>query len=272
MDLVVKLKDLTSSIWDFICRKFWIDKGFAKWLLIFGGISLTSRFFLYKIYYPTLIRYFSPQTSGAAIFISYQPPSYGNGPNKRISVSQDLPPAIVRRESVKPLFQKSLYNKDVRWKNSSQAASRVTALVNAVITAYTGFKVMKEFGITADLVRAGPDASSKDIPPVSLDLINMNMAYCAWDMFDILMNDGLKNNEAYIFHHSLVDLAGFVMKKVNRCSEVWLFTYPWSDIPTIMMHSSWFARHAVQNLNGLFQLFKKKSVREAQPQVKYEEL
>ncbi|ETO34718.1 hypothetical protein RFI_02364 [Reticulomyxa filosa] len=293
------VKEVGNSVWDLVCKKLWIDKEFAKWLAIFGGLSLTSRYLLYKFYYPSLVRYFSPQSGESEVLMrqvtsSKSSTALSHHPgtvqlNKRVSVSQDLPPQVVKRVSVVPLFQKSLYNKDVRWRNSLehipfffilyvcdpsscyQAASRVVALVNAVLTAYNGFRAMKQLGITVASVQAGPD-HSKETDPLSLSLINMNMAYCAWDLIDMLVNDDWSSNAAFLFHHSVVVAGGHVIKKLNRCSEIWVFTYPWSDIPTVMMHASWFARHVVQNLSGLFELFKKKSVRDVNPQIKHHEL
>ena len=245
------------------------DKSIWKWCAIFTSLCLGSRFIFYKLYYPRLLRTFSPPSFFTSSFNSN---SINNKQAKNMishqsSISNAFPVSLLRRLSVQPLHTESLYSSNTRWQNSLKASGKLMSLTHAILTVYKGFNVMKSLNITQESVAKGVDYRQ---PPIItkenslvLDMVNMNTSYALIDLLLIYLPSP-KGQSTYIIHHSMVILAGVLLKMFNEGAPIWLITYSYSDIPTIILHSLWFFRNIGGNLKAIRKLFMKQSVKESQ--------
>lgn len=154
--VLVIVKENASSAWRILLKQWLTSRSIWKWFTFFGSIFISSRIFFYYFYYPKMVSFVQPPASVASLFVN--PESYSSNARnntqkgKRLqrseSISRAIPNETRRRASVAPLFNKSIFDKSYRWRESVDAACRVTALINAILTTYRGFKIMRSLNLT----------------------------------------------------------------------------------------------------------------------------
>ena len=120
---------------------------------------------------------------------------------------------------------------------------------------------MSTLNVTQNAVSSGIEhCRLRSDHPLVLDILNMNISYCLIDLCIVYIPDP---NILFIAHHLMVAVAGTAIKHVNEGAAVWLIAFCYSDLPTIIFHSLWFARNIGKNLKALIALFDQKSVKES---------
>ena len=230
------------------------DKSVWKWCIIFTGINFSAYLFFNKIYYPLLIKSYSPKSFG----ISYYNIAIKSG------VSTAFPQSLLSKSSsFRELYDESLYSRYKFWFNSKKAAGRFMSTCHAVLTVYNGLNCMNKLGITSYAISQGVDfiqPSIKTDHPLVLNVINMNMGYAIADI--IIKNlPTPKNDMVFQLHHIMILCCGMALKYFNEGAPCWLLGYVYADIPTFIQHSAWFVKNRMDNLNVFKDLFNLESVK-----------
>lgn len=265
-NLVEIVKDYGTTALQVFKRHVLFDKSLLKWVGFFGSVYLTSRMFFYKFYYPNVVNYFMPPIPvSSALFIENKN-SKGNSQNnkRRNSISNKIPAHLSRRESVISIYDKSLLNRDYRWLNSTKSACRLVALVNAIITTYSGFKTMNKLNITDEFLQQGAIRANSEL---TLNIINTTVGYTIVDFIYLLTTPEQGDSLAYFVHHSIVILGGLTLKHTGYGGDGWTFCYAYTDLATIILHTSWFLRNAISNYDSLLKLISKKSIKNELPNI-----
>ena len=104
--------------------------------------------------------------------------------------SKNITMDTVRKENDKA-FKKSLLHNDYMHEQSRAAANKLVALINAVLTLYHGWRIMKAVNMTEAQVQRGCDVKN-DI--IFDELIDMNTGYVIVDTMFMLLYDRTKRS------------------------------------------------------------------------------
>lgn len=235
---------------------FLYDKSVWKWCLMFASLNLGAYWFFNHIYYPSLVKSYSPRSFNIKYNISM-----------KSAVTTAFPQSILKSasssSSIQETYDKSLFSEYKFWFNTKKAAGRFMSLSHAFLTVYNGLRCMKKLNITPYAISQGIDYIQPPIKtsnPLVSNVINMNMGYALADI--IIKNYPTpKNDIAFQLHHVMIVACGVAMKYYDKGAAVWLMGYVYADIPTFIQHCGWYFKNRMDNLNIIKQLFNDDAVR-----------
>ena len=234
------------------------NRSFHKWFLIFGGIYVSSRVFVAKVYYPSILRYVLPPSSPASLIILDTIDEEDN------NSSSIIPKHLQRRNSVTHLFNKTIYNHNYFLKQKLQSSSRLLQLISNSILVYRGYKVLNELNINDNSISNGIESFSnynnKQFNNL-VDCINIKLGSLIIDTSILIIYKNYFPDSIIMIIHHLITIFGSITVLYSQIGgKTLLYTLWWAEISADFLTLSWYARNIISNIENMLKFFNKKSV------------
>ena len=195
MSLVfVSFISIFGSSYEHILR----ERNLAFWFGFFGLVYVFSFLLFRNVVYQYLINNFNqvynqsltqPQHSNDHITRNRGNSVTSKNCDKLVSPQQSG--TKQENEQEKELFSKTLFDNEFYHSQCKQSSNKLVAFVNAILTLYRGFTIMKLYNLTESQVQNGCDTLNN---PAFDDIIDLTMGYTLIDTVYMALYDRTKRS------------------------------------------------------------------------------